>query len=281
LPTIEQLVRKGRQSNARKGATPALKGAPQRRGVCTRVYTTTPKKPNSALRKVARVRLTSGMEVTAYIPGEGHNLQEHSIVLVRGGPCERPAGRALQDHPRHPRHVGRARSQASPAAATARRRSHNVPRKGPAPRREVHADPIYRSVVVTQLINKILQRGKRNTAERIVYDSMTIVSEKTAGEPITALKRAIDNVKPQLEVRSRRVGGATYQVPVEVRPRRANTLAIRWIVSFSRQRRERTMAERLAAEIIDASNAVGASVKRREDLHKMAESNKAFAHYRW
>ena len=156
-----------------------------------------------------------------------------------------------------------------------------MPRKGPAPRREVHADPIYRSVVVTQLINKILQRGKRNTAERIVYDSMNIVSEKSGGEPIAALKRAIDNVKPQLEVRSRRVGGATYQVPVEVRPRRANTLAIRWIVSFSRQRRERTMAERLAAEILDASNAVGASVKRREDLHKMAESNKAFAHYRW
>jgi small subunit ribosomal protein S7 len=145
----------------------------------------------------------------------------------------------------------------------------------------VHADPIYRSVVVTQLVNKILQRGKRNTAERIVYDSMNIVSEKSGGEPIAALKRAIDNVKPQLEVRSRRVGGATYQVPVEVRPRRANTLAIRWIVSFSRQRRERTMAERLAAEILDASNAVGASVKRREDLHKMAESNKAFAHYRW
>jgi small subunit ribosomal protein S7 len=145
----------------------------------------------------------------------------------------------------------------------------------------VHADPIYRSVVVTQLINKILQRGKRNTAERIVYDSMNIISEKSGGEPIAALKRAIDNVKPQLEVRSRRVGGATYQVPVEVRPRRANTLAIRWIVSFSRQRRERTMAERLAAEILDASNAVGASVKRREDLHKMAESNKAFAHYRW
>ena len=156
-----------------------------------------------------------------------------------------------------------------------------MPRKGPAPRREVHADPIYRPVVVTQLINKILQRGKRSVAERIVYDALKVVEEKTGGEPVTTLKRAIDNVKPQLEVRSRRVGGATYQVPVEVRPRRANTLAIRWIVSFSRQRRERTMAERLAAEIIDASNAVGASVKRREDLHKMAESNKAFAHYRW
>jgi len=156
-----------------------------------------------------------------------------------------------------------------------------VPRKGPAPRREVHADPIYRSVVVTQLINKILQRGKRNTAERIVYDSMTIVSEKTAGEPITALKRAIDNVKPQLEVRSRRVGGATYQVPVEVRPRRANTLAIRWVVGYSRQRREKTMAGRLANELMDASNGIGSAVKRREDMHKMAESNKAFAHYRW
>jgi len=156
-----------------------------------------------------------------------------------------------------------------------------MPRKGPAPRREIAPDPIYRSVVVTQLVNKVLQRGKRSLAERIVYDSLDIVQQKTGSEPIATLKRAVDNVRPQLEVRSRRVGGATYQVPVEVRPRRANTLAIRWMVGYSRQRRERTMAERLANEIIDASNAVGASVKRREDLHKMAESNKAFAHYRW
>ena len=156
-----------------------------------------------------------------------------------------------------------------------------MPRKGPAPRRDVQPDPIYRSVLITQLVNKILQRGKRNTAERIVYDCMNIINQKTGSEPIATVKRAIDNVKPQLEVRSRRVGGATYQVPVEVRPRRSNTLAIRWLVTFSRQRRERTMAERLAGEIKDASNAVGASVKRREDLHKMAESNKAFAHYRW
>jgi small subunit ribosomal protein S7 len=156
-----------------------------------------------------------------------------------------------------------------------------MPRKGPAPRREVLPDPIYRSVVVTQLVNKVLQRGKRSLAERIVYDSLEIVQEKTGAEPIATLKRAVDNVRPQLEVRSRRVGGATYQVPVEVRPRRANTLAIRWMIGYSRQRRERTMAERLANEILDASNAVGASVKRREDLHKMAESNKAFAHYRW
>jgi small subunit ribosomal protein S7 len=156
-----------------------------------------------------------------------------------------------------------------------------MPRKGPAPRRETVPDPIYRSVVVTQFVNKILQRGKRSLAERIVYDALDIVQQKTGAEPIATLKRAVDNVRPQLEVRSRRVGGATYQVPVEVRPRRANTLAIRWMVGYARQRRERTMAERLANEILDASNAIGASVKRREDLHKMAESNKAFAHYRW
>jgi len=156
-----------------------------------------------------------------------------------------------------------------------------MPRKGPAPRRELMPDPIYRSVVVTQLVNKVLQRGKRSTAERIVYEALTMIEAKTGAEPIATLKRAVDNVKPQLEVRSRRVGGATYQVPVEVRPRRANTLAIRWIVGYSRQRRERTMAERLANELMDAANGVGASIKRREDLYKMAESNKAFAHYRW
>jgi small subunit ribosomal protein S7 len=136
-------------------------------------------------------------------------------------------------------------------------------------------------VLVTQIVNKVLQSGKRSTAERIVYDALDIIVEKTGADPVTTMKRAVDNVKPQLEVRSRRVGGATYQVPVEVRPRRANTLAIRWLVGYSRQRRERTMAERLANELLDASNGVGASAKRREDLHKMAESNKAFAHYRW
>ena len=156
-----------------------------------------------------------------------------------------------------------------------------MPRKGPAPRREVHADPIYRSVVVTQLINKILQRGKRNTAERIVYDSMTIVSEKTAGEPISALKRAIDNVKPQLEVRSRRVGGATYQVPVEVRTERAQALAIRWLISAARSRSEKTMAGRLSGELMDASQNRGNAVKKREDTQRMAEANRAFSHYRW
>jgi len=134
---------------------------------------------------------------------------------------------------------------------------------------------------VTQLCNKVLSRGKRSLAERIVYDALDIVREKTSGDPLQLLKRALDNARPELEVRSRRVGGATYQVPVELRPRRATTLSIRWLVGYARQRRERTMALRLANEILDASNGVGATVKRKEDLHKMAESNKAFAHYRW
>ncbi len=156
-----------------------------------------------------------------------------------------------------------------------------MPRKGPAARRDLMPDPIHRSVVVTQLVNKVLQRGKRSTAEHIVYDALSEVERKTGSDPIPALKRAVENVRPALEVKSRRVGGATYQVPVEVRPRRATTLAIRWLVGYSRQRREKTMAERLAAELLDASNGLGAAIKRKEDLQKMAESNKAFAHYRW
>jgi len=156
-----------------------------------------------------------------------------------------------------------------------------MPRSGPAARRELAPDPVYRSVLVTQVTNKVLSRGKRTIAERIVYEALDTVKERTDSDPVAVLKRAVENVRPELEVRSRRVGGATYQVPVEVRPRRATTLAIRWLVSFSRSRREKTMAERLANEILDASNGVGAAVKRKEDLHKMAESNKAFAHYRW
>src|SRR5204862_335631 len=163
MPTVNQLVRKGRATPKAKMKTPALRGAPQKRGVCTRVYTTTPKKPNSALRKVARVRLTNGMEVGTYIPGEGHNLQEHSVVLIRGG----------------------------------------------------------------------------------------------------------------------RVGGANYQVPVEVPQRRARTLAVRWLVSFSRDRREKRMSDKLAGEIVDALNQQGNAFKRKDDLYRMAQANKAFAHYRW
>ena len=156
-----------------------------------------------------------------------------------------------------------------------------MPRNGPAGRRELQPDPVYRSVLVTQVVNKILSRGKRTLAERIVYRALELANERSGTDAVTVLKRAVENVRPELEVKSRRVGGATYQVPVEVRPRRATTLAIRWITTYAKERREKTMADRLANEILDASNGIGAAVKRREDMHKMAESNKAFAHYRW
>jgi small subunit ribosomal protein S7 len=156
-----------------------------------------------------------------------------------------------------------------------------MPRKGPAQRRDLVADPIYRSLVVTQLTNKVMLHGKKSIAEKIVYDAMLLIEKKTSEEPLSTVKRAIENVKPPLEVRSRRVGGATYQVPVEVKAGRSTTLALRWLIDYSRSRREKSMAERLTNELIDASNGLGAAVKRREDTHKMAEANKAFAHYRW
>ena len=156
-----------------------------------------------------------------------------------------------------------------------------MPRKGPAAKRPLAIDPVYNSPVVTQLINKVLLSGKRSKAESVVYGALEGCREKTGTDPVITLKRALDNVRPTLEVRSRRVGGATYQVPVEVKPGRSTTLALRWLIGYSRQRREKTMTERLMNEILDASNGLGASVKKREDTHKMAESNKAFAHYRW
>ena len=156
-----------------------------------------------------------------------------------------------------------------------------MPRKGPAPTRPVVIDPVYGSPLVSQLINKVLLDGKKSTAEKIVYGALEGCREKSGADPVVTLKRALDNIKPTLEVKSRRVGGATYQVPIEVKPGRATTRSLRWLVTFSRQRREKTMTERLMNEILDASNGLGASVKRREDMHKMAESNKAFAHYRW
>ncbi|MEA2023347.1 MAG: 30S ribosomal protein S7 [Actinomycetota bacterium] len=154
-------------------------------------------------------------------------------------------------------------------------------RRAPAEVRKLEPDPVYRSVLVTQVVNKVLWRGKKGAARRIVYGAMDIVEQRTGSDPLTVLKRAIDNIRPSVEVRSRRVGGSSYQVPVEVRPRRGQTLAVRWLVEFARKRREPTMAARLANEILDAANRTGAAVKRREDVHKMAESNKAFAHYRW
>ncbi|HEX7105253.1 MAG TPA: 30S ribosomal protein S7 [Acidothermaceae bacterium] len=156
-----------------------------------------------------------------------------------------------------------------------------MPRKGPAPKRPVIIDPVYGSPLVTALVNKVLTSGKRSLAERIVYDALEGCRAKTGTDPVITLKRALDNVKPAIEVKSRRVGGATYQVPVEVKASRSSTLALRWLVGYSKARREKTMTERLMNELLDASNGLGASVKRREDTHKMAESNRAFAHYRW
>jgi small subunit ribosomal protein S7 len=156
-----------------------------------------------------------------------------------------------------------------------------MPRKGPATKRPVEIDPVYSSPLVTQLVNKVLEDGKKSVAQRIVYSALEGTRDKTGVDPVVTLKRAMDNVKPTLEVKSRRVGGATYQVPIEVRAGRSTTLAMRWLVKYSAERREKTMAERLMNELLDASNGLGGSVKKREDTHKMAEANKAFAHYRW
>jgi small subunit ribosomal protein S7 len=156
-----------------------------------------------------------------------------------------------------------------------------MPRKGPAAKREIQPDPIYQNALVTQLINKVLLNGKKALSERIVYKALEIISERTANDPVITLKRAVENARPLLEVRSRRVGGASYQVPVEVRPGRGTTLALRWLVNYSRQRREHSMPERLVGEVMEAAGGQGSAVKRKEDMHKMAEANKAFAHYRW
>jgi small subunit ribosomal protein S7 len=156
-----------------------------------------------------------------------------------------------------------------------------VPRRGNVYRQEVLPDPIYNSLLFSKLVNQVMWDGKKNTAERICYGAFEIVKDKTGKDPLEVFEQALKNIMPVLEVRARRVGGANYQVPVEVRPERRQTLGLRWLVNFARKRPERTMIERLAAEIMDASNNTGASVKKREDMHKMAEANKAFAHYRW
>jgi small subunit ribosomal protein S7 len=156
-----------------------------------------------------------------------------------------------------------------------------MPRKGPATKREIQPDPIYQNPLVTQLINKILANGKKQLAERTVYRALEMISERTANDPVITLRKAVENARPLLETRSRRVGGASYQVPVEVRAGRGTTLALRWLVNYARARREHSMADRLVGEIMDAAGGQGAAVKRREDMHKMAEANKAFAHYRW
>src|SRR5690606_10380247 len=156
-----------------------------------------------------------------------------------------------------------------------------MPRKGPVPRRDVLPDPIYNSKLVTRLINRIMIDGKRGVAQRILYDAFELIRQRTGKDPMEVFEAALKNIMPVLEVKARRVGGANYQVPVEVKPERRTSLGLRWLVNYARSRGEKTMTERLAAEIIDASNNTGASVKKREDTHKMADANKAFAHYRW
>ncbi|MFO7263062.1 MAG: 30S ribosomal protein S7 [Bacillaceae bacterium G1] len=156
-----------------------------------------------------------------------------------------------------------------------------MPRRGPVPRREIDPDPIYNSKLVAKLINHIMRDGKKSLAQRILYDAFEIIRQRTNQDPLEVLEQALKNVMPVLEVRPRRVGGANYQVPVEVKPERRQTLGLRWLVTYARLRSERTMQERLAAEIIDAANNTGGAVKKKEDTHKMAEANKAFAHYRW
>ncbi|HEV2744341.1 MAG TPA: 30S ribosomal protein S7 [Rubrobacter sp.] len=156
-----------------------------------------------------------------------------------------------------------------------------MPRRAAPPKKKIGGDPVYGSVTVQQLINKIMLDGKKSTSEKIVYDALSYIEERTGTSPVTVLNNALDNIRPRIEVKSRRVGGATYQVPIEVIPRRANTLALRWMVGFARARREKTMGRRLAGEILDAKDNIGSSVKRKEDTHRMAEANRAFAHYRW
>ena len=156
-----------------------------------------------------------------------------------------------------------------------------MPRRAAPPKKKIIGDPVYGSVTVQQLINKIMLDGKKSTSEKIIYDALSYIEERTGTSPVTVLNNALDNIRPRLEVRSRRVGGATYQVPIEVAPRRANTLALRWMVGFARARREKAMGQRLAGEILDAKDNIGSSVKRKEDTHRMAEANRAFAHYRW
>ena len=246
-----------------KDKAPALRSNPQKRGVCTRVYTTTPKKPNSALRKVARVRLTNGFEVTAYIPGEGHNLQEHSIVLIRGGRVKDLPGvryhivrgtldsAGVNDRRKSRSKYGAKRPKAGGSAPA--QGSKEVSRRTSAVQRPVPPDPRYDSQTVSKFVNKLMYEGKKSSAEGIFYSAMDLIEERTGQPGVSVFKQAVNNAKPTLEVKSRRVGGASLQVPVEVRPDRRTALAMRWIISFSRARTEKTMAERPAAELILAS----------------------------
>src|SRR5699024_7607159 len=237
----------------------------------------------------AELGSSQGRSCQAFEPDRGDRLHSGRGTQPAGAldrararwPRQGSARCPLPDRARFARHPGRQGPSAGPQQVRCEEGEEVMPRKGPAPKRPIVVDPVFSSPLVTQLINKILLDGKRSTAERIVYGALEGTREKNGNDPVVNLKKALDNIRPSLEVRSRRVGGATYQVPVDVRPTRSTTLALRWLVGYARQRREKPMTERLMKEILDAGNGLGAAVKRREDTHKMAESNKAFAHYRW
>ena len=232
MPTVNQLVREGRVAKRAKSKVPALAGSPQKRGVCTRVYTTTPKKPNSALRKVAKVRLTNGFEVIGYIGGEGHNLQEHSVVLIRGGRVKDLPGvryhivrgsldtQGVKDRKQSRSKYGAKAPQVAPNGIT-----EPMPRRSEVPKREILPDPKFNNVDVAKFVNVLMTRGKKSVAERIIYGALDTIKTKSGKDPIEVFTQAVQNVKPVVEVKSRRVGGANYQVPVEVRPVRRMALA--------------------------------------------------------
>ena len=292
MPTISQLVRKGRQPKHKKVKAPAMRknwnslrqrqvpipGAPQKRGVCLQVRTMTPKKPNSALRKIARVRLTNMMEVTAYIPGIGHNLQEHSVVLVRGGRVkDLPVGQ-VPHHPRHARCRRRPRPQAGPFPVRRQEAQVDAP-SNQTPRKAKYAPTLTRTT--DRFVVKLMKDGKKGLAERILRQALARAEASAHRPGLEVLEQALRNATPIIEVKPRRVGGATYQVPVEIRGDRRMSLGVRWLVQSARKRSGKSMSEKLAFELVDAMNGLGAAVKRREDTHKMAEANKAFSHFKW
>ena len=301
MPTINQLVRFGRRKLRSKSKAPALQNSPYRRGVCIQVMTRTPKKPNSAMRKVAKVRLTNGFEVIAYIPDEGHNLQEHSIVLVRGGRVKDLPGvryhivrGTLDAAGVEKRRVSRskygvkrpkaAKGAAKPAAALQRKPDLNIfmSRRRQAIKRPLLEDSKFHSTLVSRMVNTVMVSGKKTVAQRIVYGAFDHIATKNpATNPLEILQRAVDNAKPRLEVKPRRVGGATYQVPMEVPGDRQLSLAMRWLVDLADARKGLAMREALAAEIMDAFQGQGNAIRKRDEVHKMAQANKAFAHFRW
>jgi small subunit ribosomal protein S12 len=298
MATINQLVRKPRKRVVAKSNVPALEACPQRAGVCTRVYTTTPKKPNSALRKVARVRLTNGFEVTSYIGGEGHNLQEHSVVLIRGGRVKDLPGvryhtvrgtldtsgveKRRQGGPSTAPSGPRSSSARSPVGARAQSEGRSPhAQKTHCRKRQILPDPKFGSELLTKFINMLMEDGKKSVAERIIYTALDQIAAKKGAEPVEAAGAGHGQRAPggRGEVpprRRRHLSGAGRGAPT-----RRNSLAMRWLIDAARKRSEKSMALRLAGELMDAADSRGAAVKKKEDTHRMAEANKAFSHYRW